>query len=333
MMNLSYDGRWMGPTGIGAVAAALIKRKPEDIALQSLNYAGKISDPLSPLRLGAELRKLKSDVFWSPGFIPPFNSKTPDIITVHDLTHLHYYSAAHKIYYDVILRNIYKKCAKIITVSEYTKKELMEWGGYSSEMIDVVYNSVEPTFNADVDGVDMGWPYIFYAGNRRGYKNVDRLIEAYSISVLPSAGIKLLLTGKSEPVIEQHIARLNVTGMVEFSGFIPEEDLPRYYKGALAVTYISLYEGFGLPILEGMATGVPVITSNLSCMPEVAGNAALLVNPLDLDEIANAMNKIVADSDLRKDLISAGLVRAMDFTWDGSSNKFWNIVREVSENK
>jgi glycosyltransferase involved in cell wall biosynthesis len=101
----------------------------------------------------------------------------------------------------------------------------------------------------------------------------------------------------------------------------------------LAVTYISLYEGFGLPILEGMATGVPVITSNLSCMPEVAGNAALLVNPLDLDEIANAMNKIVADSDLRKDLISAGLVRAMDFTWDGSSNKFWNIVREVSENK
>lgn len=333
MINLSYDARWLGPTGIGAVAASLIKRKPDDISLYPLVYEGKISDPLSPLKLGKELRKLKSDVFWSPGFIAPFYSKMPDVITVHDLTHLHYYSAVHKLYYDVVLKNLYKSCARIVTVSEFTKNELMQWGNFPSEKIDVIYNSVEPTFNSSVAAIKLGWSYIFYAGNRRGYKNVNRLIEAYSRSELPAAGIKLLLTGKVEPVIEQLIEKLNVLGMVEFSGFIPDEDLPRYYKGALAIVYISLYEGFGLPILEGMATGVPVITSNLSCMPEIAGNAALLVNPLDLPEITNAMNRIVSEQPLRDRLIAAGLVRAKDFSWDGSSNKFWNIIREVGENK
>lgn len=333
MIDLCYDARWLGATGIGSVAAAMINRKPNDISLRPLTYSGRISDPLSPFKLGSELRKLRADVFWSPGFIAPFSSKTPDVITVHDLTHLHYYSAAHKLYYDFLLKNIYKKTSRIVTVSEFTKNELMEWGGFSSEKIDVVYNSVESGFNFNVEAINLEWPYIFYAGNRRGYKNINRMIEAYSLSELPGAGVKLLLTGKFEPKIGALLDQLNIETMVEFSGFIPDDDLPRYFKGALAVVYISLYEGFGLPILEGMATGVPVITSNLSCMPEIAGNAAFLVDPLNLEEISNAMNKIAADEYFRNSLIVAGLNRSKDFSWDVSSRKFWDIIREVGENR
>lgn len=330
-MMLSYDARWLGPTGIGAVAAALIKRKPSDVVLQPLTYDGKISDPLSPLKLGAELRKLKSDVFWSPGFIAPFYSKTPDIVTVHDLTHLHYYSSVHKFYYNNVLKNLYKGCSRIITVSEYTKDELIQWGGFAPEKIDVVYNSVEPTFNALVEPVALGYPYVFYAGNRRGYKNVARLIEAYAMSRLPAAGIKLLLSGKMDNDLRKMIDQFDVDGMVEVSGYITDEDLPRYYKGAAAIVYISLYEGFGLPILEGMATGVPVITSDISCMPEIAGGAALLVDPFNAAAVADAMNQVVKDQTLRASLIAQGLIRAMDFSWDSSSEKFWKIVHEVGE--
>lgn len=333
MINVAYDQRWLGPTGIGAVAAALIERKPDDIALNPMVYDGKISAPLSPLLLGNELRAMKTDVFWSPGFIAPFYSKMPDVVTVHDLTHLHYYSRFHKLYYDWILKNLYKKCYKIIAVSQYTKDELISWGGFDADMIEVIYNSVEPSFNVNVAPVDLGYPYVLYAGNRRGYKNVNRLIEAYSISKLPAAGIKLLLSGKPDVDIKGQISKFSVDGMVEFAGFIPEDDLPRYYKSAMAVVYISLYEGFGLPILEGMATGVPVITSDISCMPEIAGNAALLVDPLDIGHISDAMNKIILDSELRAKLIEAGLVRAKDFSWDQSSDRFWNIIREADENK
>ncbi|MDO8038853.1 glycosyltransferase family 1 protein [Janthinobacterium sp. SUN137] len=332
-MKLSYDPRWLGPTGIGAVAAALIKRKPVHVELLPLKYEGKISDPLSPLKLGAELRSLKTDVFWSPGFIAPFHPRTPDVVTVHDLIHLHYYSWGHKAYYNYILKNLYEKCSKIITVSECTKKELIAWGGFKPEKIEVIYNAVEQSFNVDVIPVSLGYPYIFYAGNRRGYKNIFRMIEAYALSKLPSLGIKLLLSGKLDDDLRKMMQQFAVNGMVETSGFIQDEDLPRYYKGATAIVYISLYEGFGLPILEGMATGVPVITSDLSCMPEIAGGAALLVDPLDVRAIATAMNRIVDDSDLRASLINAGLNRAKDFSWNQSSEKFWNIIDEVGKNE
>ncbi|MGK5057727.1 glycosyltransferase family 4 protein [Janthinobacterium sp. LB2P49] len=330
-MKLSYDPRWLGPTGIGAVAAALIKRKPAHVELLPLKYKGKISDPLSPLKIGSELREIESDVFWSPGFIAPFNSKTPDVVTVHDLIHLHYYSSAHKIYYDYVLRNLYKKCAKILTVSEYTKKELLEWGDFDPEKIEVVYNAVEPSFNEDVVPASLGYPYIFYAGNRRGYKNIARLIESYALSTLPSLGIKLLLSGKMDEGLIKMVNQFSMANMVMTAGYIRDEDLPSYYKGATMIVYISLYEGFGLPILESMAVGIPVITSDLSCMPEIAGGAAMLVNPLDIKAISNAMNQLIEDTTLKSDMIAAGLIRAKDFSWDRSAKKFWNIIDEVNK--
>ncbi|WP_128141725.1 hypothetical protein [Janthinobacterium lividum] len=121
-MKLSYDPRWLGPTGIGAVAAALIKRKPAKVELVPLKYDGRISDPLSPLKLGAELRSLKTDVFWSPGFIAPFHPRTPDVVTVHDLIHLHYYSWVHKAYYNHILKNLYKNAQNNNRLGMYKKR-------------------------------------------------------------------------------------------------------------------------------------------------------------------------------------------------------------------
>ena len=159
------------------------------------------------------------------------------------------------------------------------------------------------------------------------------MIQAYALSKLPSLGIKLLLSGKLDDDLKKMIQQFAVNDMVQTSGFIQEEDLPRYYRGATAIVYISLYEGFGLPILEGMATGIPVITSDLSCMPEIAGGAALLVDPLDVGAISTAMSRIVEDADLRADLIDAGLTRADDFSWNQSAEKFWNIIDEVGKNE
>lgn len=326
------DLRWPVQTGIGNVMTACIQRAPQNARVETLGVAGSIGSPFSPMRISAALaRKDQGGVFWSPGFVPPAWGNRPSIVTVHDLTHLHFYSRLHRAYYDLLFRNMYRRCTAIICCSDYTRSELLAWSGIEPKRVHMVWNGVDPIYarNEEVLGID--YPYVLYPGNRRSYKNLDRLLTAYAQSVLPRQGVCLLLTGSPDANLEALAQKLGVGSLVRFSGYVADDQMPKLYRGALFVAFVSLYEGFGLPIVEAMASRVPVLTSNTSAMPEIAGKAALIVDPLSVNEIRQGMDRLAESSTFRRELIEAGVERATLFSWDQTAAEHWRLVEDVCE--
>jgi len=328
--KLSVDFSWVGSSGIGRVAKEILCRQPNKWMVFPVRNNRKNAGILTPLHLASILRTGSGNVFWSPGFMPPaFPVNIPVVLTVHDLTHLHYYSKYHKIYYDGIIRHLLYNADKIITVSEYTKNELLKWSGIPENRIKRIYNGVGTEFNASVTPFSLEKPYILYAGNRRKYKNVIGLIMAFARSKLYTHGYILALTGNPDKDCLRVSTEEGVLEHVHYLGFVEENELPSVYRGAHAVAFVSFYEGFGLPILEAMASGVPVITSNTSAMPEVAGDAALIVNPHDIDDISSGIKKITNDQKLRSELINRGLNRAAMFSWDKTAEQYWDLFERL----
>lgn len=334
MSNLivAADVRWPKGTGIGVCATEHLARMPADVLAHELRLRSGIGHPVSPFELGAKLALDggEHNVFWNPGFVPPAWSRAPSVVTVHDLTHLHFYSSLHVRYYNTVFKPMYRRCTAIVCVSEYTRSEFLDWSGMDSDQVHVVHNGVSPRFNTDVEPYRPGYPYLLYPGNMRSYKNVGTLLRAYARSSLRALGLKVVLTGAATPELQATIAELRIAEDVVFMGFVPDEHLPGLYRGATFTAFISLYEGFGLPIVESMAVGTPVLTSNVSSMPEIADDAALIVDPLDVDEVARAMEGLVSDSTLCDDLIARGLARAAAFSWDEASRDTWDIVRSAA---
>ncbi|KLD63202.1 glycosyltransferase family 4 protein [Dyella japonica] len=326
---VAADIRWPKGTGIGVCASEYLARMPVDMAARALPLTSGIGHPASPFELAARLalHRTKHQVFWNPGFVPPAWSSAPSVVTVHDLTHLHFYSSLHVRYYNSVFRPMYRRCSAIICVSEYTRREFIDWSGMDPDQVHVVHNGVSSRFNAQVEPYRPGYPYILYPGNMRSYKNVEMLLRAFSQSSLRTLGLKVVLTGTGTPELNATIATLGIAKDVVFMGFVPDEHLPGLYRGASFTAFISLYEGFGLPIVESMAVGTPVLTSNVSSMPEIAGDAALVVPPRDLGEVVAAMDRLVSDSGLRADLTVKGLERAAAFSWDKAAAHTWKIVR------
>lgn len=331
-MIIYADLRWPSKTGIGAVQSALLARVPTSLRIIDLQVSSRIGSPLSPVRVTGALRRqgARAGVFWSPGYMPPLAAQVPVVVTVHDLTHLRYYTKLHAFYYNTVLRRLYRRCRAVICVSEYTRHEFLEWSGMAPERVFTVHNGVAAEFLESGPHFGLDYPYVFYPGNRRSYKNLDRLLTAYASSALPREGIHLVLTGDPDDALSSETARLGVQSLVHCMGFVSDRDLIRVYRGALAVAFVSLYEGFGLPIIEAMATGVPVLTSNVSAMPEVAGHAALLVDPTSVEGIAHGLERVCFDRALRESLVRLGRQRAQCFDWDRSAAQVWRIVAEAA---
>ncbi len=324
------DYSWLGNHGVGRVANEVLRRCPENWKIIPIRKYKNNAAVLAPLSLSRNITCSHSNLFWSPGFIPPaFPVQFPVVVTIHDLTQLYYYKIYHKIYYDYIIKRLLKNVNYIITVSAYTKNEIVKWSGISEKKIIGIHNGVGKEFNLAVAPFSLGKPYILYAGNRRNYKNVLGLIRAFAHSKLFTLGYMLALTGNPDKDCLRVSTEEGVVEHVHYLGFVEENDLPSVYRGAHAVAFVSYYEGFGLPILEAMASGVPVITSNTSAMPEVAGDAALIVNPHDIDAISSGLEKITTDHKLRSELISRGLSRAGMFSWDKTAEKYWNVFEEL----
>lgn len=332
---VAADLRWPDGTGIGLCQVEHLARVPKGISIKDIKTNCKIGSPLSPFVVGYSLNKLRENcsVFWSPGFIPPAYSRIPSVVTVHDLTHLHFYSALHARYYDFVLRPLYRNCSAIICVSEYTRNEFLDWSGASPANVHVIYNGVSNNYHSNVLPYSPGYPYIFYPGNKRIYKNLNMLLRAFKNSTLSDYGVKLIMTGSATPELLLTIADLKLGEHVVFLGFVSDTNLPSIYRGAEFTVFISLYEGFGLPIVESMAVGTPVLTSNISSMPEVAGDAAQLVDPNKLDEITATMEKLLFDNSLRKDLSALGLRRAEFFSWDKSSDRTWTLLQHIGHSR
>ncbi|MFM0198500.1 glycosyltransferase family 1 protein [Paraburkholderia fungorum] len=295
--------------------------------LKQLDLVTKIGSPLSPVAIGYGLRKTRdAGVFWSPGFVPPLHSPCPSVVTIHDLTHLHFYSRWHKAYYEIVFKRLLLECAAIVCVSEHTRKEFLEWSNMDPDKVHVVLNGVHESFFDVHEPLPYQFEYILYPGNRRKYKNLDRLLRAYAASMLPKQNIKLMLTGDASAELTLQARRLGIENSVVYSGWVNDRDMPRLYRGALMVVFVSLYEGFGLPIVEGMASGVPVITSNVSAMAEIGAGAAELVDPYSIESIRDAIDKVATDEERRSDLIDKSALHVRKFSWDKSAFRLWEIV-------
>jgi glycosyltransferase involved in cell wall biosynthesis len=315
-MIVYADLRWPDKSGIGTVKQEMLQRMPGSMCLVDLKISSRIGTPYSPVAISKALKTVRAGrgVFWSPGFIPPSRFNMPCVVTVHDLIHLQFYTRIHAAYYNWVLLPLYRRCSKVIVVSEHTRQQFLNWSGITPENVVTVYSGVSDSFlNAKPDPM-FDFRYVLYPGNHRNYKNTPRLVQAFARSGLPQAGIHLVFTGQYQPKLLTHVAN-ELVNLIHFVGDISSSDLVRLYKSAHVVAFVSLSEGFGLPILEAMASGVPVLTSNLSAMPEVAGGAALLVDPYSVDEISNGLNALSFDLPLRSTKIGLGLERtASNFT-------------------
>jgi glycosyltransferase involved in cell wall biosynthesis len=314
------------------IPRALVARKPREVELVNLEVRGKIGHPLSPLAIAIAMTRAcrPRAIFWSPGFVPPLFGCARSIVTLHDLTHLKYYDRFRMLYYNYVLRPLFKRCIAIICVSEYTKNEFASWSKIDPSKVHVVYNSIDRRFKGNEIAEDLGFKYVFYAGNHRPYKNLERLVRAFARSSLPGRGIRLVLTGNQNPELSAIANALGVGNYICFSGWVANSRLPGLYRGALALVYVSLNEGFGIPLLEAMASDVPIVTSNTSAMAEIASDAAILIDPFSLEEITAALDRITSDEMLRSHLVDRGRERLKQFDWDKSAAEFWSIVAKCA---
>jgi glycosyltransferase involved in cell wall biosynthesis len=233
------------------------------------------------------------------------------------------------------------KAARVATVSEYSKQDIVNQYHISPDKIDVVYNGAnegfKPLGTAEQQKIREkytgGKPYFIFVSALHPRKNLVNLFKAFDdFKEQKSSDIKLMIVGEKmwwTKEIEQAYESMQNKDEVIFSGRLAFEELQSALASALALTYVSYFEGFGIPIVEAFYAGTPVITSNVTSMPEVAGDAALLVDPFSVQSITNAMMKIAADEGLRKSLIEKGKKRAEIFTWQKSADRLWGSIEKV----
>lgn len=329
--TLAVDASWLHEGGIARMGREILARRPAHVRVVEIRADRPNAGVLTPIGLAHAIRATQADAVWSPGFIPPIArpANTPISITVHDLTHLHYYSRRHRLYYDLVVRPLLRNVDRIFTVSDYTRDELLAWAGIPADRVVRIYNGVSDAFHPDRDGVpglDKTEPYILYVGNRRSYKNIDGLITGFARSSLPAQGYRLWLTGADDGVSSALADQLGIGGRLRYLGHLSDADLARAYRGARLTAFLSLYEGFGLPVVEAMACGCPVLTSDTTSLAEVAGDAALTVDPTSLDAIVRGLNQLASDDTLRGVLRQAGLQRAATFDWDACAAQYWALL-------
>lgn len=294
------------------------------------------------------LKKYQPDIFYSPDGYCSLKLNCPTVMVTHDLAHIHYPQEIPFLvrkYYQYYVPKYLQKSDQVISVSHATKEDIIEQYRIPSEKVSVVHNGNRDGFykikkeqrQTTRVKYSQNCKYFFYLGAVHPRKNLERLIMAFDLfKQTTGSDVKLLIGGRLawqtdtvQRIFDQSVYKADI----KFLGFIPEEDLPFLLGSALAMVYVSLFEGFGLPILEAMYAEVPVITSNVSAMPEVAGDAALLVNPLSVGELVLAMQKIYEDRSLRKNLVEIGKIQREKFNWGRSANRTYSILKTTALKK
>lgn len=292
------------------------------------------------------------DVFWSPHYnIPllPIRARR-HLVTIPDVYHLAYYatlSPAQKLYARVVANAAVRKADSITTISVYSKQEIQRFTGAADAKIEVLYLGVDDSlFQAvnkeeDLERVKTRYAlpdqYILFVGNVKPNKNLRRLVDGFAKLLTELPNLKLVITGKQEGFITGDpalFARIRadeaLTNRIVFTGFVDTEDLPVLYSLAHLFAFPSIYEGFGFPPLEAMACGCPVVASNASSIPEICGDAACYVDPLDPDDIARGVREVATNSALRNRLINDGHRQCGQYDWYKSSKRFVEIINELA---
>lgn len=316
---------------------------PENFALRQLPLSDRhMAIIWQRLRLPLPIEWLtgRLDLFHSPDFVLPPVRRARTLLTVHDLSFMRYPECSSPPLLAYLIEAVPRSVAaadRILADSECTRQDLIALLGVPAERIDVVYAGVEDRFRPQsaeaVDAAKARYgierPYILGLGTLQPRKNFARLIEAYAL-VRQREGIPhTLVIGGGEgwlsEGIHETIDRLGLREVVRLIGFVDDQDLPALYTGADLFAFPSLYEGFGIPVLEAMGCETPVVTSRASSLPEVAGEAALLVDPLDVEELADALTRGLGDLELRTKLVAAGKGQVSRFTWQAAAQSLLRV--------
>jgi glycosyltransferase involved in cell wall biosynthesis len=301
------------------------------------------------------LRGLSPDLVHIPLNRVPLLMIQPYVVTVHDLANLFFeweeYSRLRiQLRRYRLIRGL-RRASRVIAVSEATRKDVEQLAGVAPHRLRLVYNAPDPGFLAPdgpeaaeerrriMERYQIQYPFLLYAGNIRRHKNIPRLVEAFAVVREQLAShpvyhdLRLVIIGDTIsqfPAVRQTAIRSRVEHMVRFLGFVPFETLRCFYQSAAAFVFPSRYEGFGLPPLEAMACGAPVVTSNVSSLPEVVGDAAVLVNPENVFDIVRGIRDVLLDEPLRAGLIQRGREQASRFSWSRTARQVLEIYREAA---
>ena len=358
-MRLGIDVRKLGDGGIGEYVRetmlALHELRPDleivafgdparraELPIDSVEWvavdAGKYS-VAEHFALPLAVRGRRIDVFHSPHYVLPLALRAPAVVTVHDLIHvLLPRSPIHRLYAQWMIRSACRRARRVITVSERTARDLQQHLRIPAERIRVIWNGVSPRFRplerARIDPVlarhGVERPYVLFVGNALPHKNVPTLVEAWDHLAEPRP--MLVLCGKglsASPLIQRACGQSRQPRRIRTIETISRDELVALYCGAELLASASLYEGFCFPVVEAFACGVPVLAPEVGAVPEVAGDAALLVAPRRVDLLTSEMYRLLTDQELRKGLVERGFRRAARFSWQVAARATLSVYEEV----
>ena len=285
-------------------------------------------------------------LFHSPDFtLPPVAGRIPTVLTVHDLSFVRDPTSAApglRAYLNTVVPRSVARATHILADSQTTRADLIELYHTPPDKVSVLYPGVEPRFTPVNHALTLtavrqryglgNAPFILAVSTLQPRKNFVRLIQAFD-QALRHTSVNLVIAGGKGWLYDDiftEVAQRDLSERVLFPGFVADTDLPALYSAASVLAYPSLYEGFGLPLLEAMACGTPVLTSTASCLPEVAGEAALQVDPYDIEAIAHGLHSLLHDTALREQLRQRGLTRAAEFTWPAAAQQLTDLYHQLA---
>ncbi|MEX1003028.1 MAG: glycosyltransferase family 1 protein [Crocinitomicaceae bacterium] len=290
------------------------------------------------------LRKHQPDVFLSPDGYLSLRTSTPQIAVIHDLNFEHHpedLPKAARNYLKTYFPKFAEKAKHIITVSEFSKKDIVNTYGISPNKITVAYNGASDAFVPLSEAAKKnarekfagGQEYFVFVGALHPRKNVNRLFEAFDqFKKESNSKTHLVIVGEKlwkDQSVEEAYEKMQFKNEVHFTGHLPLERLAKAVGGAKALVFPSYFEGFGIPLVEAMKADCPILCGNLTALPEIAGDAAILINPYSVTDISSGLEKIDQDEALRKQLIEKGRERAKAFSWDTTAEKIWEVVENT----
>jgi glycosyltransferase involved in cell wall biosynthesis len=290
------------------------------------------------------LKKHRASLFFSPDGYMPLHLKIPSIIAIHDINFHHRpgdLPPSSRYYYRKYFPLFASHSDRILTVSEYSREDIVNSYGVSPDKIDVVYNGVNQVFSplnqktvtSVRDEYTGGLPYFIFVGSFHPRKNLARLMQAFDLFrdqspeeyKLVIVGEKMFMAGD----IDKTYAKLKHKRDIVFTGRLSPEKLRDVMGASSGLTFVPLFEGFGIPLLEAMNCDIPILTSNVTSLPEIAGKSAIYCDPLDIQDISKGMLSLATQPDLQKALISEGRIRRESFSWDLTADKVWKSLLKI----
>ena len=324
--KVAIDARWYGDTGIGRYTRELVVRAP--VKIIEIDCGVGLFHPLSPIKLSSALKKSDCSAFFATGTSLPLSPTKPLVFTIHDLIPIDCpteRTLAKIVYYQTLVKSWTKRASLILTDSEFSRQRIHQLINPKAR-VEVVQLAASPEFRACENEGSQLEPYLIYVGNCKPHKNIKGLLTVLVILRTAGFNLSLKLSGAADPAVLEMANGLGIGDRVQFIGRLSDREIAKYYSSAVALVLPSFYEGFGLPVLEAMASGCPVICSSATSLPEVGGDAALYFDPNDIEGAAAHVKMLLNDSQYRSTLIRRGFAHASKFSWDRAAAETWEHV-------